>query len=155
MTLIERNPNAPDAWQGNLPVTNRYTFGIAGEHFFRAIKDEAKIMGTYCPHCNYTYVPATSFCEKCLRQLTDWVDVGTHGTIHTFTLLYENIDGSQKATPDIIAYVRLGDGGLIHKLDHIDPDQVVIGMEVAAIFKPLEDRQGSIEDIIYFEPLEK
>jgi len=57
MTLIERNPDAPDAWQGNLPVTNRYTFGIAGERFFRAIKDEAKIMGTYCPHCKHTYVP--------------------------------------------------------------------------------------------------
>jgi len=90
-----------------------------------------------------------------LRQLTDWVDVGTHGAILTFTLLYENIDGSQKDTPDIIAFVKLGDGGLIHKIDNIDPDRVVIGMEVAAIFKPPEDRQGSIEDIMYFEPFEQ
>jgi uncharacterized OB-fold protein len=153
MTLIEKNPDAPGAWLGDLPVTNRYTFGIAGERFFRAIKDEAKIMGTYCPHCDHTYVPATSFCERCLRELTDWVDVGLKGEIYTFTLLYENIDGSLKDTPDVIAYVKLGDGGLIHKLGNIDPDRVSIGTEVAAKFKSPEERQGSIEDILYFEPV--
>ena len=30
MTLQDRNPNAPIAWKGELPVTNRYTYGIAG-----------------------------------------------------------------------------------------------------------------------------
>jgi uncharacterized OB-fold protein len=110
-------------------------------------------MGTYCPHCDHTYVPATSFCERCLRELTDWVDVGLKGEIYTFTLLYENIDGSLKDTPDVIAYVKLGDGGLIHKLGNIDPDRVSIGTEVAAKFKSPEERQGSIEDILYFEPV--
>ena len=51
MTLIEPDKNAPEAWYGNLPVTSRYTFGIAGEKFFRMIKDEGKIMGTRCPKC--------------------------------------------------------------------------------------------------------
>jgi hypothetical protein len=46
MTLLERDKNAPQAWMGNLPVTSRYTFGLAGEKFFRAIKDDAKILGT-------------------------------------------------------------------------------------------------------------
>ncbi len=46
MTLLERDPKAPTAWVGNLPVTNRYTYGLAGERFFRAIKDEGKIFGT-------------------------------------------------------------------------------------------------------------
>ena len=32
MTLLERDPNAPAAWYGNLPVTSRYTYGLAGEN---------------------------------------------------------------------------------------------------------------------------
>ena len=62
MTLLERDKNAPQAWHGSLPVPSRYTYGLAGERFFRALKDEGKIMGSYCPDCDHTYVPATIFC---------------------------------------------------------------------------------------------
>ncbi|HUV28583.1 MAG TPA: hypothetical protein VMW34_14580, partial [Anaerolineales bacterium] len=40
MTLLEPGNNSPSAWRDEMPVTNRYTFGVAGERFFRAIKDE-------------------------------------------------------------------------------------------------------------------
>ena len=54
MTLLERDARAPDNWQGTLPVTNRYTFGLAGERFFRALQERGQIVGTYCPTCNHT-----------------------------------------------------------------------------------------------------
>ena len=62
MTLLDHDQNAPKAWRGNLPVTSRYTYGMAGEKFFRAMKDDGKILGTYCPKCERTYVPASIFC---------------------------------------------------------------------------------------------
>ena len=58
MALLERDPRAPAAWHGDLPVTSRYTAGLAGERFFRAIKDEGRILGTLCTECDITYVPA-------------------------------------------------------------------------------------------------
>jgi uncharacterized OB-fold protein len=142
------------AWRGTLPVTNRYTYGLAGERFFRAIKDEAKILGTYCSKCDMTYVPAATFCERCLNHLDQWVDVGLLGEIITFTLLYFNEDGSARQEPEVLAFVRFGNGGLIHRLGEIDPANVSIGMKVEAVFKPPEDRQGSILDIAYFKPIE-
>ncbi len=153
MTLLERDPKAPSAWLGNLPVTSRYTFGIAGERFFRAIKDEGRIYGTHCPKCERTYVPATLFCERCLSQLDQWVDVGTTGRVHTFTLLHQNYDGSPRATPELIAFISLGDGGLVHRLGGVDPEDIEIGMLVTAVFKEPEDREGSILDIAYFKPI--
>jgi uncharacterized OB-fold protein len=141
-------------WRGTLPVTNRYTYGLAGERFFRAIKDEAKILGTYCSKCDVTYVPAATFCERCLNHLDQWVDVGLLGEIITFTLLYFNEDGSARQEPEVLAFVRFGNGGLIHRLGEIDPANVSIGMKVEAVFKPPEDRQGSILDIAYFKPIE-
>ena len=153
MTLLERDRNAPAAWLGDLPVNSRYTYGLAGERFFRAIKDEGKIFGTRCSTCERTYVPAALFCERCMAKLDEWVDVGTTGEVHTFTLLYENYDGSPRETPEIVVFVELADGGLIHRLDEVDPEDVAIGMQVEAVFKPKTERQGSILDITHFKPV--
>jgi uncharacterized OB-fold protein len=152
MTLLQRDPNAPVSWLGDLPVTNRYTYGLAGEKFFRTLKDEGKILGTYCPHCDHTYVPAAAFCERCLGKLVEWVDVGTIGDIVTYTVLSVALDGSPLEKPEIIAFIRFGDGGLIHHLGEIDPVQVEIGLLVQAVLLPASKRTGSILDIKYFKP---
>jgi uncharacterized protein len=153
MALLNRDPKSPAAWNGELPVTNRYTYGLAGEKFFRSLKDEGRIFGTHCPHCEQTYVPAAIFCERCLAKLDDWVDVGTSGEVNTFTILYVNLKGSPLEKPEIIAFIRFGDGGLIHRLEEINPDQVEIGMKVQAVFKPPSERIGSILDIDHFKPV--
>jgi len=152
MSLLNRDENAPAAWSGNLPVTSRYTFGLAGERFFRTIKDEGRILGTRCPKCDHIYVPATIFCERCMYELKEWVDVGTEGEVFSYTLLYANYDGTPRATPEIVAFVKFGDGGVIHRLGEVDPEKVQIGMMVEAVFKPKSKRNGSILDILYFRP---
>jgi len=153
MTLLQRYPNAPSSWLGDLPIVNRYTYGLAGEKFFRTFKDEGRILGTYCPDCDHTYVPATIFCERCLGKLEKWVDVGTQGEVVTFTFLNVSLDGSPLEKPEIIAFVRFADGGLIHRLGEIELEQVKIGMTVEAVFMPISDRVGSILDIKYFKPV--
>ena len=153
MTLLEHAKNAPKAWLGNLPVTSRYTYGSALERFFRAIMEQSKILGTYCSKCKHTYVPATLFCERCLSKLEEWVDVGTIGKVYTYTLLFENFDGSPRNEPEQVAFISFGDGGLVHRLGNIDPEDIEIGMEVKAVFKPLDQRKGSILDIDHFEPI--
>jgi uncharacterized OB-fold protein len=153
MTLLNRDPNAPQTWNGDLPVKSRYTFGLAGERFFRAIKEDGQLLGTYCESCDRTYVPAAIFCERCFSELDEWVDVGTSGEVHTFTLLFKNYDGTHKDSPELVAFVKFGDGGIIHRLDEIEPDAIKIGLEVEAVFKPREEREGSILDIVYFRPV--
>jgi len=152
MSLLNRDPKSPAVWNGELPIVNRYTYGLAGEKFFHALKDEARILGTHCPHCDRTYVPAAIFCERCLAKLDSWVDVGTSGEVNTFTLLNVDLQGNPLEKPEIIAFIRFGDGGLIHRLGDIGPDQVEIGMVVKAVFKPITERSGSILDIEYFKP---
>ena len=154
MNIPKNNPREGSAWQGDLPVTSRYTFGLAGERFYRAIKDEGKLFGTRCNKCARTYVPASLFCERCMHELDTWIDVGISGEVHTFTLLYEDLDGNHKKNPEIIAFIRFGDGGLVHRLDEIDKDEVAIGMRVEAVFKAKAEREGSIQDISHFRPLD-
>lgn len=151
MTLLERDPHAPSAWFGNLPLSSRYTFGLAGERFFKAIK-EGKILGTHCAQCDHTYVPAVLFCERCMGELDEWVNVGTAGEVYTFTLLYANYDGSPRQEPEIVAFIKIADGGLVHRLGEVSPEELYIGMPVEAVFKPQAERQSSILDIQYFRP---
>ena len=153
MSLLERDKNAPQSCLGNLPVTSRYTFGLAGEKFFRSIKDEGKILGTQCPKCERIYVPAVLFCERCLSELDEWIDVGTKGQVHTFTFLYESYDGTPLSEPELVALVSFGDGGIIHRLGEVEPNNIEIGMLVEAVFKPTEERTGAITDITYFKPV--
>ncbi len=154
MTLLEHTKNAPQAWSGNLPVTSRYTYGLAGERFFRAMKDEGKIMGSYCPKCDHTYVPATVFCERCLGELSEWVDVGLVGELHTFTVLFVDCDGNPLEEPELVGLITFGDGGIIHRLE-ADPDELEIGMPMEAVLKPKAKRKGSILDIEGFRAVSK
>ena len=152
MTLLERDPQAPGAWYGNLPVTSRYTFGLAGERFFRTLKDEGKILGSHCPKCDRIYVPAAIFCERCLGELDEWVDLGTVGTLHTFTLLNVNYDGSHRDESEMVGLIAFGDGGIIHRIREVDPDSLAFGMRMEAVLEPKDERKGSILDIKYFRP---
>jgi uncharacterized OB-fold protein len=153
MSLLEKDRNAPQAWFGEMPITSRYTAGLAGEKFLRALKDEGKILGSHCDRCGITYVPARQFCERCMDELDETIDVGTEGELHTFTLLFENLDGTPREEPEIVAFISLGDGGLVHRLDEVELDDLDIGMQVEAVFKPKTEREGSILDITYFRPV--
>ena len=143
------------AWRGDIPITNRYTLGVAGERFFREIKDSGRIVGTHCEACDLTYVPATLFCERCFAALNEWVPVESTGYVFTYTVVFQDLDDNPLEVPAILAYVKLdgSDGGLVHYLGEIDPEDVFIGMEVEAVFKDAAEREGSILDIRYFRPM--
>jgi uncharacterized OB-fold protein len=157
MSIIERIGIVADArvWYDNMPLESQYTVGIAGERFFRALKDQGTILGTVCPECDLTYVPATMYCERCFAELDEWVDVGTRGSVYTFTVLTRTLEDEELEEPEILALVRIGGahGGIIHRLGEVDLEDVEIGMEVEAVLKPQEEREGSILDIQYFRPV--
>lgn len=144
------------AWRGDIPITSRYTAGIAGERFFREIKDNARILGTHCEACDLTYVPASMFCERCFAELEDWVEVPSQGAVFTYTVLYRDLDDKPLDEPAILAYVKLdgANGGLVHYMADVDPNALHIGMDVEAVFKDAADREGSILDILHFRPVE-
>lgn len=144
-------------WYGDIPIGNRYTAGVAGERFYREIKDNGRIMGSHCPACDLVYVPATMFCERCFTQLDEWVEVSPRGHVFTYTVLFVDLDDRPLETPAILAYVKLdgSNGGLVHYLGEIDPEVVDldIGLEVEAVFLDPADRTGAITDIAYFRPV--
>lgn len=143
-------------WQGHMEVDHyHYTAGVAGEKFFTALRDEGKILGSRCEGCKITYVPPRLYCERCFAELHDFVDVGLRGEVRTFTVAWIDKEGNRLERPEIRALISFGEEttALLHLLGEVDPDEVYIGMEVEAVLKPKEEREGRITDIEYFKPV--
>ncbi len=143
------------AWYGELPVESLYTAGIAGERFFRTLKDNGEFSGTKCKCCGIVYVPGRIFCERCFAPLEEWLTVASYGTLESWTVVYVGLDGSRLAEPIIVGLIRL-DGAstvLVHRLGEVTPDTLSIGMKFTAVLKPKTKREGAITDILYFKPV--
>jgi len=146
------NPFSARHWLGDMEADYVYTLGVAGERFFKELKQKGRIMGAKCPRCGIVYVPPRIYCERCFSKLEEWVDVGKKGVIHTFTIATIDIDGSKLEKPVIYALVKFegAHGGIIHKIG--ETNNVCIGMKVEAVLKPPRERKASINDIKYFKP---
>jgi len=148
------NPEAIKHWTDVIPPEYVYTVGVAGERFFREIKENGRIMGTKCSKCGCIYLPPRIYCEKCFDYIDEWVDVGLKGRVYAYTVTYLDVDGSPLDKPIIFAIIKFDGvyGGLIHRLGEVEPEKVCVGMVVEAVFKDKAERKGSINDIKYFKP---
>jgi uncharacterized OB-fold protein len=132
--------------------------GIAIGNYLAALK-EGIILGARCNTCRKIVVPPRTVCEWCFEPMDAFVPLQDTGTVNTFSLCYVTWDVKRITEPEISVVVEI-DGasplhGIMHKLGEVDPQEVYIGMRVKAVWKPPEEREGSINDIRYFKPLEE
>jgi uncharacterized OB-fold protein len=154
---MEKIAKATEAkhWSGHMEVDHfHYTAGLAGELFFTALRDEGKILGSRCPRCGLTYVPPRIYCERCFDELDQFIDVGLRGRVRTFTVARIDEGSNRLNSPEIRALISFGDDttDLLHRLGEVEVEDLFIGMEVEAVLKPGEEREGKITDILYFNP---
>lgn len=158
MALTERLQETTQVgfWTGEIPLEYIYTYGRAGEAYYRSIQNKGMFLGARCDRCGITYVPPRIYCEKCFDRLeSKYVPVSTTGTVVTYTVLYKNLDGTRKKDPTIMAMINLDGayGGVVYQLGEVRPEEVTIGMKVQAVFKTKRERKGGILDIKHFKPM--
>lgn len=157
MTILEKLENAGQAiqWTDNIPTKYLYSYGIAGERFFREIKNNGRLMAAKCNKCKLTYLPPRLYCEECFEKLEAWTALKVKGQIDSYTIAHVSGDGKRLQEPKILAFIKFDriKGGMIHWADNLGRRKVVIGMKVQPKFKPKSQRTGSMTDIEYFEPV--
>jgi uncharacterized OB-fold protein len=137
-------------WPGAIPLTSLYTAGRGGQIFFGALKQHGKLVGTRCRACKQVYLPARCFCERCLSELTQQVEVKPTGRLVSYTICQFDRDRRSLRHPRALALAQLEGATtvLLHNLLGItDPEQISIGQRVDVIIKPKRQRVGSILDI--------
>jgi uncharacterized protein len=141
--------------EGSVPIRHRYTPGVAGEAFFRALKDRGVFLASRCESCGVTYCPARLFCERCFDELRPDTEVGPEGTVESFTVGHVGIEGEPLEEPIVVGLVQPDGadtflmGFLWNGVDDPPPE---IGQRVRAVLKPKSKRTGSILDIERFAP---
>jgi uncharacterized OB-fold protein len=141
------------------PLDARYAWdpGDAVGAFLDGLRD-GRILATTCTSCGRTLVPPRAFCERCFRPTDAWMELAATGTVETFSICHVTWDMRPLDEPELPAVIRIdgsSDGGFLHKLGEVAPDDVRIGMAVEAVWKPMDDRAGSILDIAYFRPRDR
>jgi uncharacterized protein len=138
-------------------VEARYAWdtGIAVGGYLRGLK-RGVILARECRQCRRILVPPRMFCEECFRATDRWLEVRDTGRVNTFSICYIRWDMVQLEEPEIPAVIEI-DGaspgiGFMHRLGEVSPDDVRVGMEVEAVWKPEGEREGSILDIRHFRP---
>jgi len=122
--------------------------------FLEGLRD-GRAVATFCTSCERTLVPPRKFCERCFRPADRWTQVEAVGLVETFSICHVSWDMRDLDPPEIPAVIRLdgaSDGGFLHKLGDVAPEDVQIGMAVEAVWLPPAERTGSILDIAYFRP---
>ncbi len=136
---------------GELPVAFHYTPGLGNTAFFEALRDRGVLLGSRCEVCDYTYLPARVFCERCFAELQPDTECGPEGTLESFTVGHVDIDGEPLEQPVVLGLIKLdgADTVLMHRL--VGHGSWTIGQRVAAVWK--SDRSGSVLDLEGFASL--
>jgi uncharacterized protein len=142
-------PDEVRRWPGDIPVRHRYTPGIGGDVFFTALQERGVLLGSHCAHCDYTYVPARVFCERCFSELSADTEVGPAGELVSFTIVFAGIEGEPLDRPEVLGAVRLdgADAVLIHRVLEPGEEPLEIGERLDVVVKSEAQRTGSIFDI--------
>lgn len=126
-----------------------YTPGLHGLELAKALMD-GRILGMKCPD-GKVYVPPKTFCPDFSQG--ELVEVKGPWRVQYYTVVYEDLYGNKLDRPVVVAVIKPDDAanGMIH-IVNADPSKVAPGMVVRPVFKPKEQRKGTITDIAYFEP---
>lgn len=137
----------------------------AGEYigeFLKELRDSGKIYSNRCPGCGRWSCPPRPVCGVCHTKTEPkekWKTLGPQGTLLGFCVTEQPFmmptTGKMLEVPYSIGIILL-DGApatLQHRLAETDPAKLIPGMRVEAVFKPREERDGNIFDIVHFRTL--
>jgi len=155
MTFLDRTRDARAFrhWSGHVEADYVYTSGLAGETFFRELRENGRILGTRCGECGTQWLPPKLFCERCFKETKDWVEVSGPGRVEAVTLVSVGPDGARLREPEAWALIRFRgfEGGFVHRL-LVDAKHARTGLSVRPVVKDRSSRVGAITDIEGFSP---
>lgn len=147
----------PMVYQSKINVPYSWWAGDTATRFFVALRDEKKITATQCGACGKVFLPPRKVCPSCFTENTKWVNISDEGTLISFSVARRQFAAipHDRKIPVIWGLIKLdgADTAMLHYLDEVKPEEVVIGMRVKAVFS--ETRKGTIRDISHFKPVKR
>jgi uncharacterized OB-fold protein len=125
-----------------------------GESEFLRGLAAGRLLGQRCPACGKVYIPPRAACPTDGVPTAEEVELPDTGTVTTFCVVNVPFRGQRVPTPYVAASIVL-DGADIpfqHLILGCEPDEVRMGMRVAAVWKPRGQWDTTVENIDHFRP---
>ncbi len=143
----------------SLELPYRHSYGPHYGRLFDELGARSRLLGSKCPSCSNVLVPPRAYCDVCYVKTEQFVDVKDTGRLQAYSVIHMEFVGQTRKPPYVYAEIVL-DGSatrLIHSIDGIDVEQaselLSVGMPVRAVWRPVDERNGTLNDIHYFEPI--
>lgn len=140
--------------------------GLFNSRFARELRDNGRIVGIVCRHCEFSMLPPQAVCTVCHGENFEdpnWVEFGPEATVASFmTFNMPFIDAndlSVRKGHHTVGQLMIDSPGrtagfLFHYIGESDPDKLRNGMRVRAVFRPQAEREGVMTDILHWEPVQ-
>lgn len=113
-----------------------------------------RLYGQRCVNCHELFTSTSrEYCANCGRRSLERMQLGTSGTVHTFTTVYQKLPGSLLEPPYVIARVTLPGGVRVQTvICEVGPDEIRVGMPVEIFLAPLAIEEDRIVVNFFFRP---
>ncbi len=137
----------------NLHLPYHYVAGDCRARYLRALK-EKKILGSRCSKTGKVLVPPMITSPESFAPASELVEISDRGVVTTFCIVNIPVMGRKLELPYVVASIALdgADISISNLIQECKPEEVRMGMRVAAVWKPDGERRGDHEDILYFRP---
>lgn len=139
----------------NINVPYKWAYGQALSHFFTELKENKKLWGLKSSQTGKVYCPPKIYDGVTFSDCDEWVELSDVATLQSFSTVHMSFPGQPKEPPYVIAWV-IPDGAhttIYHILNVEDEEGLEVGMKVKAVWRPDNERIGTIYDIAYYEPV--
>jgi uncharacterized OB-fold protein len=145
-------------------VPERHTTGASRARvpieagFFRIPADPSeppRLLGSRCRRCGEVFFPRREACAQCLARELDGVELGTRGTLYTWTWVHFPLFNSRR-TDDAgygVGQIDLPEGPRVQAVLSGGPDAFRVGMQMEIELETLRENKQGQEVVIYrFRP---
>jgi uncharacterized protein len=104
-----------------------------------------KLLGSRCAACREMFFPQRAFCANCSSADMREVKLATQGSVETYTIVRQRLNGSAMVPPYAIVRVALDGGPTLQTvMVDCDPEAVRIGDRVAIVaHRIMDDEAGN------------
>jgi uncharacterized OB-fold protein len=153
----QTDPTSPMHWRGDMQADYFYPSGVAGDKFFRHIMQNNTLLANKCNKCKKVYCPPRLYCEDCFEEIPDsaWKEVPPVGIVRLFTIAKLNAHGKKLANSKIVGLIDIEgtDSSMLGLIASSNVEKDFTGLKVKAVFRPKDQREGTIKDILYYEEI--
>jgi uncharacterized OB-fold protein len=127
-----------------------------GHHYSAYLRglEQGKLIGGRDPQLGKVYVPPRAADPMTGSPTCEYVEVADQGVLTTFTIIRIPFEGQKLKPPYCFGAIVLdgADMPIYHLISGVPHDEIRMGMRVKAKWKPEDQWETSLENILYFEP---